>query len=242
MHRLVFDEVAEMRILVVADRRLHRDRLLGDLQHLAHLVFRHLHALGQLVGQRLAAHLLQHLPRDTVELVDRLDHVHRNTNRARLIGDRARDGLANPPGGIGRKLVTAAVFEFVDSLHQTDVAFLDQVQELQAAVRVFLRDRNDEAQVGFDHLFLRAAGFGLADRHLAVDFLDLADLEAGHFFDGDQLALRAQNVVLQLGENRRVLALGANMLVNPLEIGFALRESSRGSPCAACPHRARKAA
>jgi len=31
--------------------------------------------------------------------------------------------------------VAAAVFEFVDRLHQSNVAFVDQLEELQAAVR-----------------------------------------------------------------------------------------------------------
>jgi hypothetical protein len=43
------------------------------------------------------------------------------------------------------KLVAAAVVEFIDRLHQADVAFLDEIEELQAAVGVFLRDRDDEA-------------------------------------------------------------------------------------------------
>ena len=167
----------EVRVLVVADRRLHRDRLLGDLQDLAHLVLGHLHAHGQLFGRRLAAHLLQHLPRDAVQLVDRLDHVHRNADGARLVGDRARDGLADPPRRVGAELVAAAVFELVHRLHQADVAFLDEVEELQAAVGVLLGDRDHEAQVGLDHLLLRAARLGLADRHLAVDFLDVVDRE-----------------------------------------------------------------
>jgi hypothetical protein len=36
--RLVLDEVAEVGIVVVADRRFHRDRLLGDLEDLADLL------------------------------------------------------------------------------------------------------------------------------------------------------------------------------------------------------------
>jgi len=36
--RQVLDEVAEVRVVVVADRRLHRDRLLGDLEDLADLL------------------------------------------------------------------------------------------------------------------------------------------------------------------------------------------------------------
>jgi hypothetical protein len=169
----VLDEIAQMRVLVVADRGLHRDRFLRDLHHLADLVLRHVHLLRQLFGRGLAAHFLQHLARDAVELVDRLDHVHRDADGARLVGDRARDGLADPPRGVGRELVAATVFELVDRLHQADVAFLDQVEELQAAVGVLLGDRDHEAQVGLDHLLLRLARLGFTDGHGAVDLLDV---------------------------------------------------------------------
>ena len=86
---LVLDEVAEMRILLVADRRFEADRLLGDLQHLADLFERHGEFLGQFLGRRLAADLVQHLARGTDQLVDRLDHMHGDADGARLIGDRA---------------------------------------------------------------------------------------------------------------------------------------------------------
>ena len=55
--------------------------------------------------------------------------MHRDADGARLVGDRAGDGLADPPRGVGRELVAAAVFELVHRLHQADVAFLDQVEE-----------------------------------------------------------------------------------------------------------------
>src|SRR5262249_961190 len=59
------------------------------------------------------------------------------------VGNRARDRLPDPPRGVGRELVAAAVFELVDRLHQADVAFLDEVEELQAAVRVLLREMTE---------------------------------------------------------------------------------------------------
>src|SRR5690606_11265567 len=136
-NRRVFDEVAEMRVFIVTDRGLHRDRFFSDLQDLANFVFRHLHALAKFFRRRFAAHLLQHLPRDTVELVDRFDHVYRDANRARLVGDGARNRLANPPRGICREFVAATVFEFIDCFHQADIAFLNQIEELQAATGVF---------------------------------------------------------------------------------------------------------
>src|SRR3546814_10832950 len=43
----VFDEIAQMGIVVVPDGRFHGDGFLGDFQDLAHLVFRHVHFLRQ---------------------------------------------------------------------------------------------------------------------------------------------------------------------------------------------------
>jgi hypothetical protein len=121
---------------------------------LAHLVFRHVHALAQLFRRRLAALLVHHLARDAVELVDRLDHVHRNADGARLVGDGAGDGLADPPRGVRGELVAAAILELVHCLHQADVAFLNEVEELQTAVGVLLGNGDHQTQVGLDHLFL----------------------------------------------------------------------------------------
>lgn len=80
---LVFDEVAKMRILFVTHRGFERNRLLGDFQNLAHLFKRHGQLFRQLFRGRLAADLVQHLARGANDLVDRLDHVNRNTDRAR---------------------------------------------------------------------------------------------------------------------------------------------------------------
>ena len=59
-----------------------------------------------------------------------LDHVDRDANGARLVGNGARDGLAHPPRSVSGELIASPVLELVHRLHQTDVAFLDQIQEL----------------------------------------------------------------------------------------------------------------
>jgi hypothetical protein len=81
--------------------------------------------------------------------------VHRHPDRARLVRERARDRLPDPPGGVGRELVTAAPVELLDGADQPQRAFLDQVEERQALVAVVLGDRDDETQVGLDHPLLR---------------------------------------------------------------------------------------
>src|SRR5262245_16850493 len=104
---LVLDEVAEVGILLLADRGLEADRLLGDLQDLPHLVQRELHLLRDLFRSGLAADLLNQVAAGADQLVDRLDHVHRDADGARLIGDGPGDRLTDPPRRVGAELVPA---------------------------------------------------------------------------------------------------------------------------------------
>src|SRR4029079_15698278 len=80
-------------------------------------------------------------------LVELLDHVHGDPDRPRLVGDRARDGLADPPRRVRRELVALAVVELLDRADQAERALLDQVEEAEAAAEVALRDADDEAEV-----------------------------------------------------------------------------------------------
>src|SRR6516162_3283406 len=119
-----------MGVPLFADRCFERERLLGDLQRLAYLFERHVELLGKLLRRRLAAYLVEHLPAGAYDLVDNLNHVNGYTDGARLILERATNRLPNPPSGVGREFEATSIFELVDGLHQANVAFLDQVEEL----------------------------------------------------------------------------------------------------------------
>src|SRR5580765_6995001 len=153
---LVLDEVAELGLFLLADRLLERDRVLGHAQDVAHLRGRHLELRRDLVRPRLAAEALDELALDVHDLVQLLDHVHRNADRASLVRDRAGDGLPDPPRGVRRELVALAVVELLDRADQAERAFLDQVEEAETAAEIRLRDRDDEPKVRLDHLPLRA--------------------------------------------------------------------------------------
>src|SRR6266851_3023529 len=144
---VVGDEVPEVRVLFLADRRLERDRLLRDLHDLADLVGGDEHPLGDLLRGRLATELLEEAARHADELVDRVDHVDRDADRPRLVRDRAGDRLADPPRRVRRELVALAVVELLDGADEADVPLLDEVQEAHAAADVLLRDRHDEPEV-----------------------------------------------------------------------------------------------
>src|ERR1700730_8001920 len=88
--------------------------------------------------------------------------MHRDTDGAGLIGDGAGDSLADPPSGVRGELVAPAVIEFVDRLHESDIAFLNEIEELKAAVRVALGDGDHQAEIGLYELLFGDVGFELA--------------------------------------------------------------------------------
>src|SRR5579883_2575993 len=81
------------------------------------------------------------------------DHMYRHTDGTRLIGNGPRDRLPNPPRRIGRKFEPALPLEFLDRSHQSDIAFLNQVEKAHTAVQIALGDRYHQAQVRLCHLF-----------------------------------------------------------------------------------------
>src|SRR5262245_51111902 len=151
-HVRVLDEVTEEAVVFFAHRRFERHRLLRDALDLANLVGRHLDLRRDLFDRRFASELLQHLPRDAQHLVHRLDHVHRDADGARLVGDRARDGLTDPPRRVRRELEALRVVELLDRTDETEVAFLNEIEERHAPADVTLRDRDDEPQVRLGEL------------------------------------------------------------------------------------------
>src|SRR4029079_18261704 len=157
---------------------------------------RELHLLRDLLRSGLAANLLNQVAAGAGQLVDRLDHVHRDADGARLIGDGPGDGLTDPPRGVGAELVAALVLELVHRLHQADVPLLDQVEELQPAVGVLLRDRHHEAEVGLHQLGLGPLRLALADPDRLVVPAQQLHREVGLLLDPLDLPHRGADVAV----------------------------------------------
>src|SRR5262249_36199243 len=150
---LVLDQLTELGVALVADRRLERDRqaairpdLLDPLRRDRRLRIdrQDLRGLGD---RRLAAEAYRPLPGDAGDAVHRLDHVDRDPDRPALVREATLDRLADPPRRVGRELEATLPLELVDAAHQPGVALLDEVQEAHAAVDVLLRIGDDEPEV-----------------------------------------------------------------------------------------------
>ena len=152
----VLDEVAELAVAVFTEGRVQRDGLAAVLLHLDDLLGGHVELAAELFGRGLAAQVLQHLALHAGELVDDLDHVHRDADGAGLVGHGAGDRLADPPRRVGRELEALGVVELLDRTDEAQVALLDEVEELHAATGVALRERDHEAEVRAEQVALRA--------------------------------------------------------------------------------------
>ena len=188
-----------MGVLLLADRRFETDRLLRDLENVAHLLHGDVHLRGDLLGARVVAQLLQQLAGNADDLVDRLDHMHRNADRARLVGDGAGDGLTDPPRRVGREFVALGIVKLFDGLDEAEIALLNEIEEQHAAADVAFGDAHDETEVCLRHA---ALGLLVALRHahgeldlfLLREQADLADL----------LEIHAHGVVGRVGIHHAV--------------------------------------
>src|SRR5579875_179251 len=152
---VVFNEVTQVAILFLTNWRLQANRFLADFDDLAQLLRADLHLLRNLFRRRLASQVLQQAAADANQAVNRLHHMHRDTNRARLVGDCTRNGLTNPPRRIRAELVTLRVVELLDRTNEADIALLDQIQQAHTTANILLRDADDKTQVCFGQAALR---------------------------------------------------------------------------------------
>src|SRR6266566_1027578 len=140
----VGEEIAELALVVRADCLVQRDGRLGGAQR-----------LGDVLLRRLASQLDLEPARRAAQLLLALDDVHGHADRAGVVGDGTLHRLTDPPGGVGRELVAAPPVELLDRAVQAECPFLDQVQERNAEAAVALGDRDDKAEVRFDHAAFR---------------------------------------------------------------------------------------
>ena len=173
------------------------------------------------------AQLLEQLAGDPDHLVDGLHHVDGDADSAGLVGNGPGDGLANPPGGVGGEFEALHIVELLHRLDKTQVALLNQVQELHPPAHIPLGNRHHQAQIGlgqplaglltfFDGLLQLAAQLlgDLLPRSLQLVQLLLGGVACGHGLGQLHLLLGGEQVhfadLLQIHAHRVVGAKVVN--------------------------------
>ncbi len=170
--------------------------------------------LGDFLRRRLATKLLAQSLRGAHDAGKVRGTVERHPHGPALAGQRSENCLADPPDRVGDELDALVRVELPRGGEESHVPFADQIGEREAAVLVFLGDRDDEAQVALHQLLHRLLVAG-----------------ADQFRDG--------NFLLR-GEERSLAHL-EQVLVEDVLVGVVHAEGLRGFPFAAASLLGRRA-
>src|SRR6056297_163475 len=168
-------QVAEGGVAVVADRLVEADRC-GEAVQLG---------VGLVEGLAVAGGLTQRSAQAGGAVAGDADE-------AGLLVERPADGLTDPEGGVGGELEATAPVELVDGVLETQVARLDEVEQVHALGQgVAASDADHEAQVGADEPVLGLGGFGhlTLERHAALAVVELFLCLTASLDDARQLTL-----------------------------------------------------
>ena len=153
----VFEQVAQFGVHVTANAGVEGHRARHPHQGLAHHLFRELEFLGEILEGGGAAQAAGDVALGFFDAVELFGDVHRQANRAALGGDGTGDSLPDPPVGVGAEAEAAGGVVFLNAPLEAEGALLHQIEQLHAAVLVFLGNGHHQAQVGLDHALLGAA-------------------------------------------------------------------------------------
>src|SRR3989304_1387977 len=92
--RLLVRHYVAQTTVVFADGLLQRQRLLRQVQNLAHALRWNLQLQADLLAARLAAEFLEQLPAYPADFANGVCHVDREAGRSRFVGGGAGEGLA----------------------------------------------------------------------------------------------------------------------------------------------------
>ena len=143
-----------------------RDDALPSLEQIAHL-----DAYLEHLGAGLAAQRVGQLVHGLGVASQRLGQVDRYADGVAVIANGPRDGLADPPHGIGAEAVAALPLILLYRMQEAHVTLRDEVFEWQAAVAIVAGDGHDEAQIGLRQGVGRlrlTAGHPLGQRYLLL--------------------------------------------------------------------------
>lgn len=180
----------------------------------SNLLWGHPYLFADSLKSRGTTEFLAQVVNGGAKLIYVFTHVHGNANGSRPIGQRPHYRLANPPHGVGAEPIAFAVIESLYGAHQTNVAFLNEVQQREALIEIALCDADHQPEVRLDHAPLRVLT-AVLDAHRKFDFLlrrdarkagDFAEIGGNAIDDDAMLVNLVQLVGVRCGDHWQALA------------------------------------
>ncbi len=150
---LVGDETLDQRAIAFRIHRRIETHVAGvESGERLHDIDRQAGELRQLLGGRLATHLLAENLRRLDDAREIRRAIERHADGAALTRQRRKNRLANPPYCVRDELDALIGIKLSRSREQTDVALANEIDERHAAVLIFLCYGDHEAQVALYEL------------------------------------------------------------------------------------------
>ena len=129
--------------------------------------------------------------------------MHGNTDSPCLIRNGPGDRLTDPPCSIGRKLVSFPVIKFFHGFDQTQISFLDQIQEEHASSYVSFGNTDYQTKISFCQTLFRIFisilhSFSQADLFVSGEkwnFSDFFQIHTDRIFNADSLRYRQVDIL-----------------------------------------------
>ena len=135
----VLDKITELTgALIGIHRGLQRNQILGDIDEVGNMILVHHGRIGNFIYLRLFGFPDLQLLAGLVDLHQFVGPVEGQSDHTGLLTDSLQNGLTYPPDCVRNKVVAFLDIEALDGVHQTDIAFVDQVGQGQPLILVLL--------------------------------------------------------------------------------------------------------
>gem|GEM_PF-5549056 len=129
------------------------------------------------------------------EAIDRLNHMDWDTDSTRLIGYGTSNPLTYPPSGIGREFESFLGIKFINRTEESDISFLDEIEESETTTHIFFGNRDHETEIGFCKLFSGILCSFFDEATESDFFLSIDEREASNF-----IQVHSNGIVRNLGK------------------------------------------
>ena len=168
-HGIVVGDEVSQKLLPVVGRVVKRNRFQKRLGRFLYPFRAHVQRPGNFLAARFAAQLLSQTHGGLRHAMPCLGGVDGDADGAGLIGHRAQDTLAHPPRRIGAEFEPFAVLEPFSRPHQSDVAFLNKIQQTQSPPRKPFRLIDHESKISLNQIVLRLFQLATIDVQLSLN-------------------------------------------------------------------------
>lgn len=196
---IVIDEIEKVWIIIIEERSLEGDRLIGDFKKIEKFLERNGKILRKLLRSRLKEDLMKNMERSKKDIVDSLDNMKRNEDSEGMIGNRKGNWMKNKKGRIGREIVEEEILKIIERFNEENIELMNEIEEMKEEVSVIIGNRNKKEKVRLKNLIIGDGRLELEIMEMIEDKEELKDGNRGLGWEIMDLDKKKENGIGLIG-------------------------------------------